>query len=271
MFKFAIASLLVIVAATAPAPAETSLTAAGSNALLPLFKAAAEAYHAAHPDVSVSVSGGGSLSGIARVAAKEVDLAMSDVPASEPDLVDHRVAVVAFSVVTNPDAGVRNVTRSQLRDIFAGKISNWKDVGGADLAIVVIERPRNSETRALFDGTFMSGVPLRDAGRAEEATATAVAAVRATAGAVSYASFGGTKIYAGGRFETAEGIGELSIDGVAPSEENVANGSYPFWTFEHVYTNGPAGATESRFIAFAATRSSLLRELGFIPIATMKR
>src|SRR5271170_4438705 len=101
---------------------DINISAAGSTALQPLVQAAAEAYQEANPDVKISVTGGGSRTGLALVASKSVDLGDSDIqaPAGQGDLIDHRVAVVGFSVIVNPAAGITDLTTKQIQDIFSG-------------------------------------------------------------------------------------------------------------------------------------------------------
>src|SRR5271165_816686 len=145
------------------AQTKATITAAGSTALLPLVKAAADEYQTKNPNVSISVTGGGSGTGIAQVAAKAVDMGNSDILAKgHPELVDHRVAVVGFAIVVNPGAGVTNLTKKQIQDVFGGKVTNWKDVGGKDQKVVVINRPRSSGTRAVFTQTMMGGAPINE-------------------------------------------------------------------------------------------------------------
>lgn len=246
------------------ASADTTLTIAGSTALLPLAKAAAEIYQQQHPEVRINVSGGGSGVGITQVAQKAVDIGDSDIPAKgQPDLVDHKVCVVGFSVALNPSAGVKNLTTQQVRDIFSGKDTNWSQVGGANEKIVVINRPRSSGTRATFVATQMGATPISEAGgMVEDATATVVATVKATPGAVTYAAFSGT------RGQT--GIVEATLNGVAPTDANVVTGKYTFWSYEHMFTNGPPSADAARFIAYVASNSSLVKRLGYIVMRDMK-
>ncbi len=254
------AALLVAGAFLAPsvASADVSISAAGSTALQPLVQAAAEAYQAQHSDVKISVTGGGSGTGLSLVNSKSVDLGDSDILASKDltGLVDHKVCAIGFSVVVHPGNGVTNLKKAQIQDIFAGKITNWKQVGGNDLAIVVINRPASSGTRAVFVKTVMGKVELSRDTLVEDATGTVVQKISQTPGAISYAAFSGT--------HGKPGINELSIDGIAASEENVESGKYPFWSYEHIYTNGPPNKDQSRFIAFLASNSTLVHKLGYI-------
>jgi phosphate transport system substrate-binding protein len=114
--------------------ADTSISAAGSTALQPLVQAAADEYQEKNSDVKISVTGGGSRTGLSLVSSKAVDLGDSDIlaPAGSDGLVDHKVAVIGFSVVVNPGSGITGLTKKQVQDIFTLKVTNWKDVGGKD-------------------------------------------------------------------------------------------------------------------------------------------
>ena len=261
----AFAALLLgfsVAAGAAPAFADANITIAGSTALLPLVKDAAGIYQQQHPDVKISVSGGGSGTGINQVAAKAVDIGDSDIVApTHPELHDNRVAVAGFAIITHPGTNVKNLSKKQLQDIFSGKTANWKDVGGADQKIVVINRPRSSGTRAVFVKTIMGSVAISESGLTEDATGTVVSVVKQTPGAISYAAFSGTR---GG------GLNELSVDGVAPTDENIIVGKYPYWSYEHMFTMGAPTGEISRFIAFVQSNSELVRKDGFILIRDMK-
>lgn len=258
----ALLSSVTLVSTGIPALADTTITAAGSTALLPLVKDAAGEYQAKHPEVKISVSGGGSGTGINQVAAKAVDIGDSDImAASHPELHDNRVAVIGFAVVVNPEIKLKGLTKKQIQDIFTAKVTNWNQVGGPDQKIVVVNRPRSSGTRAVFVKTVMNGAAVNESGLTEDATGTVVSVVKQTPGAISYAAFSGTR---------NAGLNELAIDGVAANDDNVMDGKYPFWSYEHMFTNGPPTGEVSRFIAFVQTSSGLLKKNGYIKIADMK-
>ncbi len=268
MFRSArIAAIVAGAALLAPgaASADTSISAAGSTALQPLVTAAAETYQSQHSDVKISVTGGGSKTGISLVGNKAVDLGDSDIlaPAGSATLVDHKVAVVGFSVIVNPASGVTNLTKKQVQDIFSGKIANWKDAGGKDLAISVINRPASSGTRAVFVKTLMGGADLTKEALTEDATGTVVQKVKQSDGAVSYASFSGTKA-------AGAGVTEVSIEGVAASVANVTSGKYPFWSYEHIYTNGQPAPAVMQFIDYVTKSKDLMQKTGYISVGDMK-
>jgi phosphate transport system substrate-binding protein len=261
--RLAVLALGSALVAPSIALADTNISAAGSTALQPLVQAAAQAYQAAHSDVKISVTGGGSRTGLALVASKSVDLGDSDIlAANAPDLVDHKVAVIGFSVVVNPSSGVTNLTKKQIQDIFSGKVTNWKDVGGKDLAITVINRPTSSGTRAVFTKTLMGSTAVSNDTVVEDATGTVVQKVKQSDGAVSYASFSGT--------HNQTGLTEVSIDGAAATEANVIAGKYPFWSYEHIYTNGKPSPEIEKFIAFLSSNSDLMNKTGYILVHDMK-
>ena len=143
-----------------------SITGSGSSALLPLAKDAADKFKELHPEVSITLNGGGSGTGLKQVADGSVDIGNSDVAADTKldkavadGLVDHKVCVVTMAPVVNKDiaATVKSLTKQQLTDIFTAKITNWKEVGGPDEEIVLITRPSTSGTRALFKEFALGG------------------------------------------------------------------------------------------------------------------
>lgn len=247
--------------AEAPARANGDITIAGSTALLPLVKDASAAYQDRHKDVKISVSGGGSATGIAQVAGHAIDIGDSDIAAPEhPDLHDNRVAVVGFAIATNPSAGVKNLTKQQLQDVFAGKVANWKQIGGADQKVVIVNRPRSSGTRAVFAKTVMGNVPIAESGLVQDATGTVVSVVKQTPGAVTYVALSGV----------TGGVTVLSVDGVAPSAANIVSGKYPIWSYEHMFTVGEPKGNIADFIGFVQHQTGLVKKNKFIPIGDMK-
>ncbi|MDQ2680611.1 MAG: phosphate ABC transporter substrate-binding protein [Candidatus Eremiobacteraeota bacterium] len=239
-----------------------AITIDGSTALLPLVKQAAVDYQTAHPNVKISVSGGGSVVGITQAAQKAVDIGDSDIPAPKnPELLDHQVAVVTFAVIANPAVGVKNLTKAQIGSLFSGTVTNWKQLGGKDQPITIINRPRSSGTRAVFVQKLMGGQQPTASGLTQDSSGTVVTTVAQTPGAVSYVATGYLK---------KGGIIALSIDGVAPLETNVISGKYPFWSYEHMFTLGSARADVAKFIDYVKTDKSVLNQLGFTAVGEMK-
>ena len=143
-----------------PAQAARTIQNTGSDTLVNLALAWAENYMGAYPDVHISVTGGGSGTGIAALINKTVDIANAsramkkeEIEAAKKngvDPVEHTVARDAIAVVVHPSNPVQGLTIPQLADIYTGKITNWNEVGGKDLPIVLLSRESNSGTYVYF-------------------------------------------------------------------------------------------------------------------------
>ena len=234
-----------------------SIVISGSTALLPLVKEGAVEYQNAHPNVKISVAGGGSRVGITQVAQRAVDIGDSDIPApNEPSLVDHRVAVVTFGIVVNPQTGVKNLTTAQIRSIFSGRTTNWSQAGGRSAPITIINRPRSSGTRAVLVQNILGGKEPSERGLTQDSSGTVAAMVAQTPGAISYAGMA----YVKPGQQTA-----VSIDGIQPAVANLESNKYKYWSYEHMFTNGQPSAQVAGFINFVKDDRALLCRLKFIP------
>ncbi|WP_340023808.1 phosphate ABC transporter substrate-binding protein PstS family protein [Paenibacillus sp. FSL K6-1096] len=249
-----------------------SILASGSTALQPLVEQVAEKFMETNSGVDIQVQGGGSGTGLTQVSEKQVDIGNSDVFAEEKlkdaakaaELKDHQVAVVAIAAVSNPAAGVDSLTKQQLVDIFTGKITNWKDVGGADQAIQIINRPASSGTRATFE-SFALGTKTEDLKGSiqEDSSGTVKKMIGETPGAIGYLALS----YLDDTVKT------LNYDGVEPSVDNVVAGKYPVWAYEHMYTNGEPNGTVKAFLDYFMTdevQTGDVVELGYIPASKMQ-
>ena len=260
--RFVAFAACAIMASAAPAAAATSYEAAGSTALGPLIKAAASSFESSHPGVHIAVRGGGSRVGVTEAAADVVNLGLSDVPPTNfPSLVDHRICVVPFVIVATASVGVTTLTKAQIHDLFSGRITNWREVGGSDQRVVLINRPRASGTRAVFAKLFMGTDQISSAGSVQDSSKTTVALTHDTPGAVAYLTF------AAG---LQKGLGEMKIDGAEPTVANVEAGRYPFWAYEHVVTRGRPSNEMLGFIDSITRDRSLVESLGYIDISSMK-
>lgn len=230
-----------------------SITAAGSSALKPLVDDAADLFNEKHPDVNITIDAGGSGEGLKQVAEGTVNIGNSDVEAAEKldaskasQLVDHKVCVVTMAPIVNKDVtagGVKNLTKQQLTDIFTGKITNWKEVGGADESIVLITRPESSGTRATFKKYALGGATEASNKSMEtDDSGVLLQNVKTTKGAIGYVALS---------YLTKDaGVDTVSLDGVAPTLENTYSGKYPVWTYEHMYTKGTPNETTQKFLDY---------------------
>lgn len=249
-----------------------SVLAVGSTALQPLVEQAAQKFMAEsqYSKIQVQVQGGGSGTGLTQVSGGQADIGNSDVFAEEKlkdeakDLVDHQVAVVAMAAVTNPDAGVDNLTKQQLVDIFTGKVTNWKEVGGKDEAIVIVNRPSSSGTRKTFE-KYALGASTEDLKGSiqEESSGTVKKIVSESPGAIGYLALS----------YLDDKVKVVKYDGVEATVENVTSGKYPVWAYEHMYTKGepkPAVKAFLDYIASDVVQNGDVVELGYIPVSKME-
>lgn len=237
--------------------APTTLTVDGSTALQPLVTQAAADYAAKHPEVTIDVKGGGSAKGIFDVSSHSVDIGDSDVDAAAADLTDHQVAVVAFAVVHGPNAGVESLTIPQIASIFNGKVTNWKQLGGHDQPIAVVNRPLGSGTRRVFSTVFMGGREPSNVGTIIDSSEQVSAKVKNTAGAVSYVGLS---------YATKYNLPMIAVGGVVASIPNIRNRSYGFWSYEHMYTTAKSSPAAEAFIDYVRSDDAIIDKLGFIAI-----
>jgi phosphate transport system substrate-binding protein len=244
------------------------LTLAGSTAMGPLVQEAAKVYHADHPHAIITVQGGGSAAGLTKVADGHVSMGMSDIFAEEkngvvPDnLVDHKIAVVGIVPVVNPRLSIKNIGTVQLRQIFAGQITNWQKLGGPDMPITVINRAQGSGTRTSFDRLVLNGGEPKT-GLEQESSDKVRSMVATTPGSISYLALSYVN----------SDVQAMHIDNITPSKKNIVTGTWPLWAYEHLYVKGKPTVAEVQFIQYlqsAKVQRKLVSELGYIPIADMK-
>jgi phosphate transport system substrate-binding protein len=262
--------------ATTPSPglscATGSITVAGSTALMPLAQAVDTKYSAKCSGAVITVQGGGSKTGLSEVESGAVQIGNSDVFASstQSDLVDHQVAVVVFVLITNPDVtGVTSLTSAQILSIYTGKTTNWNQVGGPNLPIIVVSRPVTSGTRATFKQYVLKGTaesPVQAKNLTADSTQLVTQTVEQTNGAIGYVTLGAA---------TQEGskVTIQSIDSNAPTPTNVESNTYIFWNIEHMYTKGPATGLASAFINYMTTddAQAAATQLQFLLIKNMSQ
>jgi phosphate transport system substrate-binding protein len=246
-----------------------SLVISGSSAMQPLVAAAAEEFMNENPKVDIQVNAGGSGTGLSQVAEGSVQIGNSDVFAEEKEgipadqLLDHKVAVVGITAAVNPKVGIDDISKEDLIKVFTGKITNWKDVGGKDQKIVLVNRPDSSGTRAVFNKFGLDGATPAE-GITEDSSNTVKKIINDTDGAIGYLAFS---------YFIDDAVTPLAIDGVKPTEENVQSGKFPIWAYEHSYTKGEAEGLAKVFLDYLMSdniQNNLLKQQGYLPVTKME-
>lgn len=282
MFKRITISALSLVAAAgftlgsiSPAHAASNkIVVAGSTALLPVTQQAAKEFKRSNPKVAISVSGSSSIAGPQSVLRGSATIGAVDWDATKSvpgfkafgGLKAHKIAVIPFATIVNKSNPVKNLSTKQLQGIFSGKIKNWKQVGGKNEEIVVVNRKFGSGTRvnyqmkALGGKAFMSkGSNYKEVGKSGEM----VSAVSSNPNAIGYVDLAYVK----------GGIKALNNNGVAATTTNVMNGKYKVWGYGYLVTKGNPSGVNAKFIKYiqsAKFQNGSLKKLKFVPINKMK-
>jgi len=263
----------------APTIASQSIVIKGSDTMVNLALAWAERYMEIHPEVSISVTGGGSGTGIAAMINGTVDIAnasremkaeeIAAAQANGIDPVEHVVAFDAIAVVVHPSNPVDRLTLQQISDIYTGKIANWQQVGGEDRPIVLLSRESNSGTYVYFLENVIrlgrkDGEELLSPDALLMPSSEGISAeVRQNPNTIGYDGLGyvtpDQKIVAVAR--------DAGGPYVLPSAQTVLDGSYPIARPLYMYTAGrPAGAVKEYLEWVLGEGQSLVAGLGFVPL-----
>jgi ABC-type phosphate transport system substrate-binding protein len=250
-----------------PAPSECAsgtLTVDGSPYLVSVLTQINQDYAAACPGLKVTLHTDGSRA-LNLVQQGQIDMADTDVTANAGrNLVDHPVAALLYTLIASPDISLTNLSSAQLQGIYAGKITNWSQLGGPRERIIVVYPPQNASINAIFSTFVLNGAPAQVKGYRvrKDDPAMIARAVARLHGAISYvpvAALSGTSVQA------------LSIDGLGASIQALTTDSYPFWSVEHLYTQGdPSPQMQSwmQFV-FGGQGTDTLLDAGVAPIGML--
>ena len=246
----------------------------GSDTILNLTQAVVESYAKVNPDSKISVTGGGTGTGIAALINKTVDIAMASREMKEKEYEDAKkggitakeviIAYDAISIIVNKGNGITNLTLEQLRDIYLGKISNWKELGGNDKQIVVLSRDSSSGTHLYFKehvlrqgnakgpeefGKDVLFLPSNESIKQQIATVD---------GAIGYVGLG----------YLDDTIKVLDINGVTPNIEDVKNKTYPIARAVYWYIAHDTDENVKKLIDYmlSAEGQKIVTAEGFVPV-----
>jgi phosphate transport system substrate-binding protein len=246
----------------------------GSDTCLPLLQKESEQYHNDHPESSVTVIGGGSGVGLTSLAAGTTDIAMSSRILSLEEKVkllhdgntyqEKIFAKDALSVIVHPSNKIDKLTREQLEAIFTGKITNWKELGGEDMPIIVYSRETSSGSYAFFKEHVLNGKNFTPAALLIPATGAMVQSLSQTRGGIGYSGIA----YVRRDVKTLA----LSFDSgktyVLPASKTVQDNSYPIARPLYLYYFTKSQDKVQKFMdfIFSAKGQEIVQNVGYIPI-----
>ena len=276
MFK-ALKSLLLVavlvIMAAQPAFSADGVVIKGSTTVLPIAQAAVDAYMKLHPGIQLSLSGGGSGDGIKALIDSSTDIANSsrEIKKEEIELAKTKgvnpVATViahdALTPVVNPKNKVKDLAIDQLSQIYQGKITNWKEVGGDDLEIVVISRDSSSGTFESWAEFVMKKAKVTPRAQMLASSGALYTAVSKNKNAIAYIGIGYVK----------KGVKALTVNGVPANQETALSRQFPLSRELYMYTNGEPAGEAAKFIAFVKSDEGqkLVLKEGFVPLTIAKK
>ena len=245
-----------------------TLVLTGSTTVLPIAQLCAEKFMDQHPDVNISVRGGGSGVGIAALIDGTCDIAMASRPMKTKELKSARgkginplatvIAKDGIAIIVHPSNPLSEITLAQLKDIYTGKISNWKDVGGKPGKIVVISRDVASGTFEVFKKIVLKGAKTRADALMLASNKAVATTVEKTPGAIGYVGLG----------YISSKVKALAVDGVEPTKETVVSGKYKLARPLYLYTDGKPKGLAKEFIDFVLSPEGqkIVDKIGFVPV-----
>lgn len=263
-------------ASAAKAPVSGKVVINGSSAMLPLLLQASKEFKQKNPKVTISVSGSSSIVGPQSVAKGVATIGSVDWDASKKvpgfdafaGQVGHKIAVIPFATIVNKNVQVDNLTTQQLQDIFSGKVTNWKQVGGHDADIIVINRAHGSGSRVNYQVNALKSSEFMKPGTSKNykevsSNGVMVTSVQTTPNSIGYTDL----VYVKGDIKA------LKYNGVEASVENVVKGTYPVIGYGYLMTKGAASGADKAFIDYVLSKEfqqGSLKKMKFIPAAAVK-
>jgi len=244
----------------------------GSTTVLPIAQVTLEAYMKANPGANISLSGGGSGEGMKALIDGSTDIANSsrEIKKTEVELAKSKnvepletvVAIDAIVPIVNPKNKVKDLTIDQLNQIYQGTITNWKEVGGDDLQIVVISRDSSSGTFEAWGELVLKGAKVSPKAQLQASNGAIVQAVSKNKYALGYIGLGYVN----------KSVKALTVNGVKASEKTALSKEYPVSRFLYMYTNGAPKDETAKYINFVLSPAgqALVKKEGFVPLPKKK-
>lgn len=253
------------------------LTIKGSDTMVHLVSAWAEAFMNANLDVEISVTGGGSGTGIAALINGTTDICAASRAINDREMelattqnlipAQFTVAIDGIAVVVHPENPVKELSLNQLRDIFTGRLQNWSEVGGVDGQVLVFSRESSSGTYVFFQEHAMDKQDYTPLARLLPGTSALVQAVASDRFNIGYVGLGYVE-EAAGKVRALRIRGSEQLPAVVPSVATVLDNSYPLARPLYIYTSGTPRGTAKKFIDFCLSGQGqgIVRTSGYVPV-----
>jgi serine/threonine protein kinase len=233
-----------------------------SQDLQPLLQQIDADYINSCPELTISLRGDGSRTSLNKLERGRIDAAGTDLTATAGRyLTDHPIGALLYALIGSPDVGVNGLSSAEIREIFDGQISNWAQVGGSNEAITVILPPAGASINTIFQSFVLNDVAEHvDAMRIKkDSPAMVVQSVLQTPGAMGFVPLVMAK---------ESGVKILTIDGVAPGVQTLLEGTYMFWSVEHLYTQSDGTAQFQAYMQFISSEleQHVFSEFGVVPL-----
>ena len=264
------ACALAVLCWSASAAAAQQVIINGSTTVLPVVQKAGEAFMASHPGTELSISGGGSGNGIKALIEKQCDVAISsrDIKDKEKDAAAKNgitplrtaIAIDAIVPVVNPANRVGALTLAQLRDIYTGKITNWKDLGGQDAQIVAISRDTSSGTFESWEELVMNKERVSPRALMQASNGAVVQTVSKNRNAIGYVGLG----------YVDRSTRAVTVEGVSPSAETALSGQWPIARELYIFTNGAPEGAVKEFVEYLVAPDKGQKDVlavGYVPLS----
>ncbi len=233
-----------------------------SQNLLPLLQQVDVDYLNACHELTISLHGDGSRASLNKLENGRIDVAGSDLTANPGrNLTDHPIGTMLYALIVSPDVVVKGLSKAEIQDIFDGHISNWAQVGGSNEEITVVLPPTGASINTIFQSFVLNDLAEDvDAMRInKDSPAMVVQSVLQTPGALSFVPL---------VIAQESGMNILAIDGVMPGVQTLLEGTYSFWSVEHIYTQNDGSAAVQAYKQFLNSdqEQQTLREFGIVPM-----
>ena len=249
-------------------PKTNTINTAGSTTTLPIVQAAAETYMNIYPGTNISVRGGGSGLGIKSIIMESIDIGNASrkvnkqenelIKKRQNELIETAIAIDAITIIVHKGNTINNISLKSLRLIYSGKVTNWNELGGDDLEIVVISRDVSSGSFEVFNHAVLHNDLLKDNSMRLASNNAVATTVNYTNGAIGYVGLGYVN----------DNLKILSIDGVLPSKDTVHNQEYPLTRKLYMYTTKTRSEATQDFIDFILSElgQTIVEQQGYIRI-----